>query len=78
MKYPGPLLASVTDLYAAYHGLLGDIHLDMWQCHEKYGELTYSILVTCCLFTDSLSIGPFVRYGPDRLLVNSSTGVYGM
>jgi cytochrome P450 len=36
-KYPGPFLAKVTDLYAAYHAWKGDIHVDMWRCHERYG-----------------------------------------
>ncbi|TLD11101.1 hypothetical protein PgNI_05166, partial [Pyricularia grisea] len=37
-KYPGPFLAKFTDLYAAYHGWKGDLHLDMWRCHQKYGD----------------------------------------
>ncbi|KAF2031176.1 cytochrome P450 3A31 [Setomelanomma holmii] len=37
-KYPGPFLAKFTDLYAAYHGWKGDIHLDMYRCHQKYGK----------------------------------------
>ncbi len=36
--YPGPVLAKVTPLYAAYHGWRGDIHLEMWRCHQRYGE----------------------------------------
>ncbi|KAF7512379.1 hypothetical protein GJ744_001947 [Endocarpon pusillum] len=36
-KYPGPLLAKITDFYAGYHAWKGDIHVDMWRCHEKYG-----------------------------------------
>ncbi|KID91342.1 cytochrome P450 3A31 [Metarhizium guizhouense ARSEF 977] len=36
-KYPGPFLARVTDLYAAYHAWKGDIHVDMWRQHERYG-----------------------------------------
>ncbi|ETN41091.1 uncharacterized protein HMPREF1541_03026 [Cyphellophora europaea CBS 101466] len=36
-KYPGPFLAKVTDLYAAYHAWIGDIHVDMWRQHERYG-----------------------------------------
>lgn len=38
-KYPGPLLAKVTDLYQTYHALKGDRHLDFWRCHEKYGNV---------------------------------------
>ncbi|KAI0127098.1 cytochrome P450 3A31 [Xylariales sp. AK1849] len=37
-KYPGPLLAKFTNAYAAYHGWKGDIHLDMWKCHRRYGD----------------------------------------
>ncbi|KAL2132506.1 hypothetical protein VTI74DRAFT_3725 [Chaetomium olivicolor] len=37
-KYPGPWLAKFTNAYAAYHGWRGDIHLDMWRCHQRYGD----------------------------------------
>lgn len=37
-KYPGPFPAKFTNLYSAYHAWRGDIHEDMWRCHEKYGE----------------------------------------
>jgi len=37
-RYPGPLLAKVTNLYSAYHAWKGDIHLDMYRCHQKYGD----------------------------------------
>ncbi|KAL6897582.1 cytochrome P450 [Trichoderma evansii] len=37
-KYPGPFLAKFTNLYSAYHAWKGDIHLDMYRCHQKYGE----------------------------------------
>ncbi|KAL3420507.1 cytochrome p450 [Phlyctema vagabunda] len=36
-RYPGPFLAKFTDARAGYHAWLGDTHLDMWRCHEKYG-----------------------------------------
>lgn len=36
-RYPGPPFAKVTDAYAAYHGFRGDIHIDIWKCHVKYG-----------------------------------------
>jgi hypothetical protein len=36
-KYPGPFLAKFTKLYGAYHAVKGDLHLDMWKCHLKYG-----------------------------------------
>ena len=37
-KYPGPFLAKLTDLYAVYHAYTGDLHLDMWKCHQIYGS----------------------------------------
>jgi cytochrome P450 len=54
-KYPGPFLAKFTDLYAGYHAWKGDIHLDMWRCHQLYGDK--------------------VRYAPNRLNVNTVTGL---
>jgi cytochrome P450 len=48
-------LAKFTDLYAGYHAWKGDIHIDMWRCHQKYGD--------------------FVRYAPNRLNVNTATGL---
>jgi hypothetical protein len=54
-KYPGPFLAKFTDLYAGYHAWKGDLHLDMWRCHMKYGDK--------------------VRYAPNRLNVNTVTGL---
>lgn len=37
-KYPGPPLARVTNLYSAYHAWKGDIHLDIWRQHQRYGD----------------------------------------
>jgi hypothetical protein len=54
-KYPGPFLAKFTDLYAGYHAWKGDIHLDMWRCHQIYGDK--------------------VRYAPNRLNINTVTGL---
>ena len=54
-RYPGPFLARFTDLYAGYHAWKGDIHLDMWRCHQVYGDK--------------------VRYAPNRLNVNTVTGL---
>ncbi|KAL2419950.1 Cytochrome P450 monooxygenase AKT7 [Exophiala dermatitidis] len=59
-KYPGPFWAKVSTLYGAWHAWRGDLHIDMWHCHEKYGD--------------------YVRYGPNRLLVNTADGlkdIYG-
>lgn len=38
-KYPGPLLAKITDLYQTYHALKGDRHLEFCRIHEKYGPI---------------------------------------
>ncbi|KAI8628148.1 putative cytochrome P450 [Xylariaceae sp. FL1651] len=57
-KYPGPFLARLTSWYSVYHTYKGDLHTDIWKCHEKYGDL--------------------VRYGPNRLLVNTEAGLKGI
>ncbi|KAL2266815.1 hypothetical protein VTJ83DRAFT_6167 [Remersonia thermophila] len=38
-KYPGPLLAKVTNAYMLYHAWKGDRHLEFWRLHEKYGRV---------------------------------------
>lgn len=38
-KYPGPLLAKLTDLHSTYHAWKGDRHLEFWRCHERYGPI---------------------------------------
>ncbi|KAH6714875.1 cytochrome P450, partial [Leptodontidium sp. MPI-SDFR-AT-0119] len=40
-KYPGPWIAKLTNGYAAYHAWIGDVHLDMHKCHQKYGKRPY-------------------------------------
>jgi cytochrome P450 len=37
-KYPGPLLAKLTDAYMLYYAWRGDRHLEFWRLHEKYGK----------------------------------------
>ncbi|KAL3587457.1 Cytochrome P450 monooxygenase fpaps7 [Fusarium poae] len=37
-KYPGPFLAKLTSWYSVYHAYYGDIHIDIWECHNKYGN----------------------------------------
>lgn len=36
--YPGPLLARLTDIYYAYYAWKGDIHLKIYEDHQKYGK----------------------------------------
>lgn len=38
-KYPGPLLAKVTDTFQLYHAWKGDRHLEFWRMHERYGPV---------------------------------------
>lgn len=43
--FPGPFLAGFTDLYAAYHSLIGDMHLNIQLHHQKYGKFE---VLRCC------------------------------
>ena len=36
-RYPGPICARASPLYALFHAYRGDLHLDVARCHEKYG-----------------------------------------
>ncbi|KAI1335013.1 cytochrome P450 [Xylariaceae sp. FL0016] len=38
-QYPGPLLAKVTDMYAAYFAIRMDIHLKTYEDHLRYGPV---------------------------------------
>ncbi|KAG6010552.1 hypothetical protein E4U21_005905 [Claviceps maximensis] len=38
-KYPGPLLAKITDGYQLYHAYKGDRHLEFWRMHQRYGKV---------------------------------------
>jgi hypothetical protein len=48
-KFPGPVLAKVTNLYGGYYAWRGDLHLDMMRCHEKYGwkQSSYAVVLSC-------------------------------
>ncbi|KAI5806828.1 cytochrome P450 [Peziza echinospora] len=37
-EYPGPLMARITSLHAAYHAWIGDSHLVLYHAHRKYGK----------------------------------------
>ncbi|RCI13112.1 hypothetical protein L249_0054 [Ophiocordyceps polyrhachis-furcata BCC 54312] len=38
-KYPGPLLAKVTNIYQLYYAYRGDRHLEFWRMHQRYGKI---------------------------------------
>ncbi|KAF4333511.1 cytochrome P450 monooxygenase [Fusarium beomiforme] len=38
-KYPGPFIAKLTSWYSIYHTYHGDLHIDIWECHNKYGKV---------------------------------------
>lgn len=38
-KYPGPVLAKLTNAYQLYHAYKGDRHLEFWRLHQKYGPI---------------------------------------
>ncbi|KAK2758666.1 hypothetical protein FQN54_003356 [Arachnomyces sp. PD_36] len=47
-KYPGPFLSKFTHLRSGYYAWKGDIHLDIWRCHQKYGPIvrySYNFLI---------------------------------
>ena len=75
-RFPGPFLAKFTDFYAAYHAYTGDFHLDIHRCHERYGTFCFAWEIQSRIDC-SPYLGDFVRYGPNRILVNSSQGMHG-
>jgi cytochrome P450 len=38
-RYPGPLLAKITDWYNVYHAWKGDRHLELFRIHKLYGDV---------------------------------------
>ena len=38
-KYPGPLLAKITELYPLYRSIIGDRHVTFWRLHKQYGNI---------------------------------------
>ncbi|KAI1120849.1 cytochrome P450 [Nemania abortiva] len=75
-KYPGPLLAKATDWFAGFHAFKKDLHLQIFEAHQKYGR-TYTPQVKGQLigFPGTLAlamIGPVVRLAPNRLVFNTA------
>lgn len=38
-KYPGPLLAKLTQWYDVYHAFIGDKHVLLYSLHQQYGPI---------------------------------------
>lgn len=74
-RYPGPFLAKITDAYAGYHGWAGDVHLDAQRLHKRYGMMPDPTILRVRRLDKTA--GSFLRYGPNRLLVNTSSGLRG-
>ena len=71
-KYPGPWWAGVTDWYNVYRCLTGDRHIDFYRIHQKYGRPLYRLVQ---LFSTEKALGQFVRFGPDRISINTNTAL---
>ena len=37
-RFPGPFLAKLTDAYSAFRSYQGKMHIDIQECHRKYGK----------------------------------------
>jgi cytochrome P450 len=77
-KYPGPLVAALTDWYTVYHLVKGDRHTDFFELHRRYG--TYERGFVQPLALTPVIPGKIVRFGPNRISINSSAAlpdVYG-
>lgn len=72
-KYPGPLLGKITVLYAAYHSWKGDIHIDIWRCHERYGIVMPQSPVMTIVNERS---GKYVRYRPNAIVFNTAAALH--
>ncbi|KAL6852994.1 hypothetical protein ACO1O0_007543 [Amphichorda felina] len=38
-RYPGPLIAKLTNAHQLYHAWRGDRHLEFWRMHQRYGPV---------------------------------------
>jgi len=47
----------------------------MWQAHQQYGAEAVGEVIYLVVLSGGL--GNIVRYGPNKLLVNSNTGLHG-
>jgi hypothetical protein len=68
-RVPGPKLAALTTMYAAYHDvyLPGQYVFKIKELHKKYGQFP----PTCLLSPpNNLMLGPIIRVGPNEIHVN--------
>ena len=73
-KHSGPILGRITDWYSVWHIWKGDQHLNLYHMHQIYGGLQSSEKTS----TESrlmYGVGNVVRYGPNRISVNTVTGL---
>ncbi|KAF2087755.1 cytochrome P450 [Saccharata proteae CBS 121410] len=80
-KYPGPFLAKISPFHAFTHAVKGDIHIDMYNCHQKYGDIVRyrpnSILVnTSEGFKDIYGHGKNIRKSDDYSAFPDNPGAY--
>ena len=76
-KFPGPIWAKLTNGYAAYHSWKGDLHLNMYECHQRYGKHVLFFVRAPKALHKLIDewLGDYIRYGPNRLLFNTSTAL---
>lgn len=48
-KYPGPLVAALTDWYTVYWIADGGRHLELDKQHKKYGEFCFFLIIYVAL-----------------------------
>lgn len=66
-RYPGPVLAAVTDWYEAYYNIIkkGGLLLEIERLHELHGKL---FLDSFRFVVNSFGIiGPVIRVGPNTV-----------
>ncbi|TVY75856.1 Cytochrome P450 monooxygenase apf7 [Lachnellula suecica] len=45
-RYPGPFWAKISGFRAVYHAFIGDLHLDMLECHRHYAYRAFETTPT--------------------------------
>lgn len=76
-KYPGPLLARLTNWYAVYHAYQGDKHLDNYFAHLKYGKPNMQHITVLTGRVNDKRIGTFVRIAPNMITINDPAAIKG-